>query len=411
MRMNALIPLMVQGPDIAGAMARGERLGREAGMNKLFQDHGAGIASGDPNALNKLAQFDPQMAMQMQNQHTRAGYTANAEARAAASENRAQGRYNADMAQAERKAQTLRALDASLDIMASSNTPSDFHKGMMAAGLPVDDLSTVEQQWENRFQYLQLRTLPVEKKLEALVALEQGEDPSAAEQKISRIMDAYGVDRRMAVGIVDGVLNVSRHPMDGSIVITDLSNNQVTTPVQAEPQQPSDMPERGNSFAGTNPRGGVGAGGAIASLANTILDSIGLGQIAPDIDRAQTAMDSLATRTVQGLSAQWPGRPSNLTREMIDAMTVRPGDFTTGPGRAANKVADMKREMERAIASAHRVSTSQGQYSKAQIAEAQAALNDLLPLYQDYIDLEEGLAGHSETQGQTKSGIQWSVEP
>jgi hypothetical protein len=444
MSLNPNIILSGKQPDFVNVLGRSNQaaaqqnqIQRDNNRNALYQEQGPAIAAGDQNALNALAQFDPKEALSIQGQ-------------------RQNMQINKEELQLRRQngARQAEAWAQSQDDRVKADTAAKIKQGLLMAGqaYQAGDQATFDRILQqsgvpptpmDQFPYMAagfegfLETLEKASKFGQPPAPEYGvtdgqfydknnpgagaqripgfqNEPkdSAAEQKIARITSEYGVDRKTAVGIVDGVLDVSRHPQDGSVVITDLASNRIVTPQGPAPTPPpGNLPERGNSFDGTNPRGAVGLPGAAASLANTILDSVGLGQVAPDIDQAQTAMNSLATRTVQGLSAQWPGRPSNLTREMIENMTVRPGDFTTGPGRAANKVADMKREIERAISSAHEVSTSQGKYSKKQIADATEALNDLLPLYQDYKDLHAKLDGSGGAgTGRTKSGVKWSVE-
>lgn len=63
MRMNPSIILQGQQPDIVGGMARGFQAGRQNALAQLYQQHGEGIASGDQNALNALARFDPNAAL------------------------------------------------------------------------------------------------------------------------------------------------------------------------------------------------------------------------------------------------------------------------------------------------------------------------------------------------------------
>ena len=66
MRMNSGIILQGQQPDIVGSAARGFEAGRKNRLAGIYDQHGAGIASGDKNALAALAQFDPTAAMQAQ---------------------------------------------------------------------------------------------------------------------------------------------------------------------------------------------------------------------------------------------------------------------------------------------------------------------------------------------------------
>lgn len=69
MRMNTNIPMQGQQVDVVNALSRGHQAGRMARQADIFQQHGAGIAAGDPNAINALAQFDPQQALAAKGQH------------------------------------------------------------------------------------------------------------------------------------------------------------------------------------------------------------------------------------------------------------------------------------------------------------------------------------------------------
>lgn len=66
------LPMMVQQPNFLSAMQQGTQLAgnenalrRVAEMQQLSREYGPGIAAGDPNAMNALAQFDPGMAFDM----------------------------------------------------------------------------------------------------------------------------------------------------------------------------------------------------------------------------------------------------------------------------------------------------------------------------------------------------------
>ncbi|WP_306127940.1 hypothetical protein [Roseovarius sp. MMSF_3350] len=72
-RMNANIILAGQQPDLVNTLARSTEAAAYANANQrqnaltnLYQQHGAGIASGDQNALNALAGIDPMAAMDVQ---------------------------------------------------------------------------------------------------------------------------------------------------------------------------------------------------------------------------------------------------------------------------------------------------------------------------------------------------------
>ncbi|KAA9005936.1 hypothetical protein [Histidinibacterium aquaticum] len=235
------------------------------------------------------------------------------------------------------------------------------------------------------------------------------QDPNARETKITDYMSTLGADRATAIKLADGQYDMTQ---DGLVV--DRTTGQVIQPaaggVQGQPG-PTNV-EASDAFDDTNVEGALGFSGMGAGIINTLFDSIGVGQPSARIDRGAQMLDSLATRTVQTLSAEWPGRPSNLTREMIDELTVRPGQIATGRDRARNKIANMRREIERAMQSAQRVIDNPGSYNAQERQAARSAMDGLVPLLEDYKALDEALnsgSGQPQTSGRTSSGIEWSV--
>lgn len=68
--MNPNIILQGSQPNFVNALAQGTQAATQVNanqrvqqQNQLFQQHGVGIANGDPNAINALAQFDPNQAI------------------------------------------------------------------------------------------------------------------------------------------------------------------------------------------------------------------------------------------------------------------------------------------------------------------------------------------------------------
>lgn len=122
MRMNTQIPMMGQPVNVLGAMAGGMELaGRQNEMQRqnaladLYRTQGAGIASGDQNALNALAAFDPMAAMDAQGARlrmdaTRLGMDADRQRMSilSAQEERAAQEYAAGLSAAERQAEAAK---------------------------------------------------------------------------------------------------------------------------------------------------------------------------------------------------------------------------------------------------------------------------------------------------------------
>lgn len=89
MALNPGIILAGETPDIIGTLARSTQaaaqrneLTRQNALADLYRTQGAGIAAGDPGAVNALAGYDPYAAMQVQDTVTQRGYAANQESRA-----------------------------------------------------------------------------------------------------------------------------------------------------------------------------------------------------------------------------------------------------------------------------------------------------------------------------------------
>jgi hypothetical protein len=69
---NALLPLGVQMPDLAGAYMQGQQgyqnqqeIGRQNALRQAMAQHGPAAMQGDQNALAQLAQYDPELGMNL----------------------------------------------------------------------------------------------------------------------------------------------------------------------------------------------------------------------------------------------------------------------------------------------------------------------------------------------------------
>ena len=190
----------------------------------------------------------------------------------------------------------------------------------------------------------------------------------------------------IAIGIADGRLVVSRDSVTGEATVVDkaqLMSQQAspTAPVEVAPE--GDEPA--GKFEGTNVRGALGASGFAANIINTVADAFGGGQPADKISDAATALESLSITTMLGLSAEFPGRPSNLTREKIEQLTIKPGELALGPDKALNKAQQMVQTIEQSLAAANNVMQSRA--SPTDKAAAEQSIRALTPLLQDYSSL------------------------
>lgn len=228
------------------------------------------------------------------------------------------------------------------------------------------------------------------------IAFDKPAKPSAKEEQIQRLMST-GVPEDVAIGIADGRLVVSRDPATGEATIVDkaqlLSAGQAAqdAPATEQPVQPEGA--GADVFAGTNPTGALGFKGLGANILNTVVDAFGGGQPADKIAKASSALGALSTNTSLGLASEFPGRPSNLTREMIEDLTIKPGEFGMGPGKALDKTENMIRTIQRSLGAANRVLG--GRFSPTDKAAAKASINMLNPLLGDYQSLLKALTAQS----------------
>jgi hypothetical protein len=117
---------------------------RQNALYDLYQQHGAGIASGDPNALNALAQYDPMAAREVQVQNSRLEMARQQEARLAKKFELDVAQYaqSLDAAAAKAEAEQIRQ---GLFAAASAQTPEQWDALANQFGVP-----DLVGQFENR---------------------------------------------------------------------------------------------------------------------------------------------------------------------------------------------------------------------------------------------------------------------
>ncbi|MEO9648822.1 MAG: hypothetical protein ABJ360_22550 [Roseobacter sp.] len=171
--MNALIPLQGQTPDIVGSLDRGFSAGRRAGLANLYRENGAGIASGDQNALAALAQYDPRAALDVQS--TQQGMQAQRELmgqRRAAS-----GRAAETHAASENARAKYQQIERAVGLMNQAQTPDQWDQIAR-----MSDPSLVGQ-FGNK-QALLGRLLPLKEQLAMQIQAEQGPTPLSGVGKV-----------------------------------------------------------------------------------------------------------------------------------------------------------------------------------------------------------------------------------
>ena len=211
---------------------------------------------------------------------------------------------------------------------------------------------------------------------------------TAAQDKIARLKST-GIPENIAIGLVDGRYVARQDEVTGENFVYDVATGQKLFGEQGASEDPIETASTPGIFAGTNVKGATGLSGFGANILNTVVDAFGQGQPADKIAEASTALQTLSTNTMLGMAGEYPGRPSNLTREEVRKMTILPGEISQGPEKALNKANSIIGTIKQSLAADNRVLS--GRYSPADKASAKASIDLLQPLLADYISLANQL--------------------
>lgn len=155
MQMDTRIPLMGQQPDFVNTLARSTQAAQLANQNRdqnalrqLFQTQGPQIMAGEGNALNALAQIDPNAALGIQGarqdmtvQRERLGLAREASAREAA-------RYAMDLEEGQRK-QFKEATRALVGMLSVAQTPEQFEQAKQRAAAQYPGFDTSQYTFDD----------------------------------------------------------------------------------------------------------------------------------------------------------------------------------------------------------------------------------------------------------------------
>ena len=237
-------------------------------------------------------------------------------------------------------------------------------------------------------------------RLNNVAAAEELADPnsnlSAVEQEIMRTMDNQGVDRPTAQGIADGVLVTKTNPVTGDTEIVNVATSEIYKPTEIGGELPPLLPDAITNRPETDvgsPSRAFGSQGFGINALNTVVGAITGGRADSATDEAVQTLNNLNTRTMLALSAEFPGRPSNLTREKIESLSPVPASIFTGKSRATTQLKQMEGMLADAIIGANMVSTGDGDFAPADRAKAAKSVTQLLPIWEDYTRIIEQLDG------------------
>jgi hypothetical protein len=407
--------------DIAGGLQTGQmanQIGDQNALRTLFQEQGAAIRQGDPNALNALAGLNPEAALgveqsrlgmdstrqQMRIREEQLQLARAAGARAAATH--AQG-LSAEQAQLER-AQIEQGLATAIPALRSGDLET-VNSVLTASGLePVTDLDSAAltiAQYEGALEQYE--------SAQAVLGV-SGPATDATAIEIDRLMQTQGLTREQATAIAYGVVGRDRDPVTGDPSFFNLNEafSPQPTPAQAPQSPPPSVfnqpaPQAPAPVMGQTPapeagvvepimppdadyRGATGLGGLVTSTLNGVTDFVIGSNLFPSRREAATAMENLATRTTVGFASAVAGRPSNYMMQLYENQVVRP-NRTRGPEGALDVATQTMALIRQGIQENQAVLASR--VTPQMRGEAQRNMARLNALLEDYQILVDGLSG------------------
>lgn len=187
----------------------------------------------------------------------------------------------------------------------------------------------------------------------------------------------------MAVGIVDGRLTTSRHPVTGELQVVDMATG---LPAYQAPRGHSGTgdpvvdaatrPDAPKGFGAPYPASdkAFGVGGAAAGAINTVTDTLGLGTAYPDVQATQADFNVLRERLLSDMESAYGGRqpPSWLMQE-IRGLTPDAGGPFEGVQQAQAKLTAIGRQMTTQIKVVQQQLDGEISPSRSQALEAELA--------------------------------------
>ena len=408
---DSRLPLAVRGPNVLGAMSAGQQMGAQANeikhtnaLRDLYQKQGADILKGDTNALGALAGLDPAGAMDIQAQQ----------------QNMSIQREKLDMLRAEGE-RAAKRLQMQLSAAQLEREQENLKRGLAAAMT-----AQTPEEWDAiASQYGAYDVVGQFENREAIVAFYTGLDStldrlkpsaSAADQKISRIMNAYGVDYQTATGISDGVLRVSRDPYTDAIQITNLATDEVWTPsvrgeektVQPTQNAPQTQPDLtfGDPYKGAEDV--FGLEGMARGAANAVTDFVTGQEIFPEAAQATRDFELLREDITQDLQSAYGQRVPSWALQALRDLAPSPGGFQ-GAGSAQGQLRALGRRFQSELQAAEQsLRVNNRGMSPEDEAKANAKIS---ALRRSMEKINQALGGFDAdgAENETSSGVKWRV--
>lgn len=324
---------VADGAATAGAINQVQQTNR---LRDLFETQGAGIMSGDANALRALAEIDPAQALELQRSHAaerraqaQFGYAQNRENRAAETHKYAVADRQAQIAEeAAANAARQTAEENARDLASASNlvgwmggAPSEATYNRVVGFLAQEDPAAAqalgpfsEESWgqvkdilEGTYRGLLQATGAADPRLEQ-------SEPDQRSRKIADSMRLYGWDEATATAHVDGYIKVVPDQLGGYNIV-DVRNPKGAAQAASEPDQSTPqlrfapVPGVSDSF---------GIEGGLKSGANFLTDIVGADVPFPEVQEGRATLGVLREGILGDMAAAWDRQPPSWVLRAMD---------------------------------------------------------------------------------------------
>lgn len=389
--LDTRIPLMVQNPNLLNALAQGTQMaGQAANMiqagdqRRLYQQHGPGIMAGDPAAMNALARMNPQAAFNM-NQGRAEGRRA--DRRLAISEEQLKmAREAAAEAVRNEKNKQQAAIEVKQAEEAFKRMVFAYESGDVRAASQM----ARELQWEG----------PIDENAIRLIGASVG----GAAEEVAKLYEApenkpLSPEGKLYADLQAG--RITQDQFDAALEKTPPFQFMFANEGTASPST-EEAPDIGNVA------GAYGLSDSVLNTLNSWSDSLFGTEFRPEEAQADTVIRDVNDRAMLVGAANFPGRPSNLTRERLERTLPQPG--AKGEANALRK-AEGTRDFFIEGVTAAKEALKNPDLSPNMQAELYRYISSAEPMIAFYGKVAEELkkANSPSGEGSTSSGVKWKI--
>jgi len=397
--LNPNIILAGQSPDIMGSLSRGMATGQQANqiqqqnaLANLYQTQGAGIAAGDPTALNALAGIDPMAALGVQGERlgmdaTRLGMDATRQSMTVQAETakRQAAEYAAGLSAEQRLAEAAQ-LEQGLKGAAFFHAQGDragYERFLAQQGIDPAQFD---------FDQFPAHAAMMGGVLEVLKGFTP-EAPTTGDNQTERdiaLLAEIGIPRADAIRVTQ-LYTVARDPVTGEQTLIDKSTGRPVNNPPAMPAAPAVTPGQQPaapateaaplSFGAQYPdaTNAFGVEGFARRMVNTASDVAGMAAPFPETAQTQADFSVLQERLLNDIASSYGRQPPSWLLQNIRDLTPTPGTPFQGAGGAQSKLEALGRDLTNELANIE--SQMQGRMAPADrqtLMERRAGINAAL---------------------------------